>query len=773
MQVLTKRVSGNQSPITPADVPPPSFTTPETEYVPMMSRLAGAPITNVGSGLGVQGNAQTNITPSKSGSAIPGAIIGALTGTAAGALLGNNPLGALTSAVKKMMTGTATAPKPPTSTQIKVPQTGSGTNGALAGIGTVNTITFPPGTTQAIIDAQYPPVNGQPQYTPSGVDMKTGDIIATPNYNIGGANLTGSPAPTDTSPLPATSGSGYFQDASGNIYDSNGQLYAVNTNGTYYVNQGNGNWVDANSYVDPNANSNTNSSAPIDYTAPVDTTSTYTPVDTTAPVDNSVYTPIDTTIGPTWRSGGSIHMKQGGLNPPLMANGGGVKMAYGGGTPTATDNGDGTWTYTYPDGTNQTVDSSGTFQAGYDANGNVIDASGNSLSGATVATPQASGATNTSSNPLSGITNYVSNLLSPSTGGTTSGTLSGIQGILSNGTVQGTLLGALLSQIMSSSSGGTNQGVDMSKVGNIAPRTTNFGVGPANFATYGQYGQPVQPTNQYNDLYGNLGVTGYNPPTSPNSTINNSPSFSNVATNTPNKNGLASIIPESGMPNANTQIGQIGGTPVSSASGLTSLTKAPTTAIQQYQTIDQLKNNPNSGFNYGIDQNTGGDFISSNYDANGNYIIPTINANSSSNGSMANGGLAKPSQTHYTFGNAVDPLDFLAGGGQAMNLNVPMTGGVPVNANVPMLQGRKDYRNGAYVEGAGDGQSDSIPAMLADGEYVMDADVVSSLGNGSNKAGAKVLDKMRENIRTHNRSTPINSIPSKAKSPLAYMKGAK
>ena len=660
MQVLTKRVSGNQAPITPADVPPPSFTSPETEYVPMMSRLAGAPITNVGSGLGVQGNAQTNITPSQSGSAIPGAIIGALTGTAAGALLGNNPLGALTSAAKNLITGTPTLPKATgsgagSSTQIKVPQTGSGTNGALAGMGTVNTITFPPGTTQAIIDAKYPPVNGQPQYTPSGVDMKTGDIIATPNYNIGGANLTGSPAPTDTSPLPATSGSGYFQDASGNIYDSNGQLYAVNTNGTYYVNQGNGNWVDANSYVDPNANSNTNSSAPIDYTG-----GGYDP--NAQPVKN----------------GGTIHMKQGGLNPPLMANGGGVKMAYGGGTPTVTDNGDGTWTYTYPDGTNQTVDSSGTFQAGYDANGNVIDASGNSLSGATVATPQASGTgiLDTLGNLGINTYNYVSNLLSPSTGGTTPSTLSGIQGILSNGTVQGTLLGALLSQIMSSSSGGTNQGVDMSKVGNIAPRTTDFGVGPANFATYGDYGQPVQPTNQYNDLYGNLGVTGYNPPTSPLSTVATSPAPTATAPTTP---------------------------PVA----------------------------------------------------------------------KANGGLAKPSQTHYTFGNAVDPLDFLAGGGQPMNLNVPMTEGIPLNSNVPMLQGRKDYRNGAYVEGAGDGQSDSIPAMLADGEYVMDADVVSSLGNGSNKAGAKVLDKMRENIRMHKRSTPINSIPSKSKSPLAYMKGAK
>ena len=700
MQVLTKRVSGNQAPITPADLPPPAFTSPETEYVPMISRGAKTPITNVGSGLGVQGNAQTNITPAKSGSAIPGAILGGLAGTAAQAILGSNPLGAVANIVKG-----ALAPKPTTgtgagsSTQIKVPQTGSGTNGALAGMGTVNTITFPPGTTQAIIDKQYPPVNGQPQYTPSGVDMKTGDIIATPNYNIGGANLTGSPAPTDTSPLPATSGSGYFQDASGNIYDSNGQLYAVNTNGTYYVNQGNGNWVDANSYVDPNANSNTNSSAPIDYTAPVDTTSTYTPTDTSiapnwtsTPGTSADYTGggYDPNAQPV-KNGGTIHMKQGGLNPPLMANGGGVKMAYGG-TPTPSVNTDGTYTYTYPDGSYQVIDNTvgneGTFLSGFDASGNALNSAGNQidssgnvipdLTSATVATPQASGTgiLDTLGNLGTNTYNYVSNLLSPSTGGTTPSTLSGIQGILSNGTVQGTLLGALLSQIMSSSSGGTNQGVDMSKVGNIAPRTTDFGVGPANFATYGNYGQPVQPTNQYNDLYGNLGVTGYNPPTSPLSTVS-----------------TASAPPAT----------------------------APTT--------------------------------------------PTV--------AKANGGLAKPSQTHYTFGNAVDPLDFLAGGGQAMNLNVPMTGGVPVNANVPMLQGRKDYRNGAYVEGAGDGQSDSIPAMLADGEYVMDADVVSSLGNGSNKAGAKVLDKMRENIRMHKRSTPVNSIPSKAKSPLAYMKGAK
>jgi hypothetical protein len=93
---------------------------------------------------------------------------------------------------------------------------------------------------------------------------------------------------------------------------------------------------------------------------------------------------------------------------------------------------------------------------------------------------------------------------------------------------------------------------------------------------------------------------------------------------------------------------------------------------------------------------------------------------------------------------------------------------------VPTIEGRNDYRGGEYVQGPGDGQSDDIPAMLADGEYVIDAETVSQLGNGSNKAGAQILDKMRHAVRAHKRAAPINSIPPKAKSPLEYIKmGAK
>ena len=78
---------------------------------------------------------------------------------------------------------------------------------------------------------------------------------------------------------------------------------------------------------------------------------------------------------------------------------------------------------------------------------------------------------------------------------------------------------------------------------------------------------------------------------------------------------------------------------------------------------------------------------------------------------------------------------------------------------------------GHYVKGGGDGQSDSIKAMLADGEYVMDSSAVSTLGNGSSDAGAKLLDAFRESLREHTRSAPADKIPPKA-SPLMYMQEA-
>jgi hypothetical protein len=259
-------------------------------------------------------------------------------------------------------------------------------------------------------------------------------------------------------------------------------------------------------------------------------------------------------------------------------------------------------------------------------------------------------------------TSNTTNTTSPDT----SGGLSGITDMLKNGGVQGALVGALLAQLMNSSgsSGGQNQGVDMSKVGALTPRTTNFGIGPTNVVAADQYRNPVGTgTDIYGgtDLYHNLNAPGFNP-----------------------------VNPE------------------------------PTPAV-----------------------------------------APTAPP-------MANGGLASSGQTHYTFGKQVSPMDNMGLAPQAMK-----SGGLPRPSGVPMVEGRNDYRMGAAVSGAGTGQSDDIPAMLADGEYVLDSDLVSMLGDGSNKAGSQILDNWREEIRRHKRSAPVNKIPPPAKSPLAYMKGIK
>jgi len=62
---------------------------------------------------------------------------------------------------------------------------------------------------------------------------------------------------------------------------------------------------------------------------------------------------------------------------------------------------------------------------------------------------------------------------------------------------------------------------------------------------------------------------------------------------------------------------------------------------------------------------------------------------------------------------------------------------------------------GRMLKGPGDGMSDSIPASienkrparLATDEFVVPADVVSHLGNGSSDAGAKVLYSMMDRVR--------------------------
>jgi hypothetical protein len=80
--------------------------------------------------------------------------------------------------------------------------------------------------------------------------------------------------------------------------------------------------------------------------------------------------------------------------------------------------------------------------------------------------------------------------------------------------------------------------------------------------------------------------------------------------------------------------------------------------------------------------------------------------------------------------------------------------GFAQGGGISTLGGYSD--GGRLLKGPGDGMSDNIPAQigrkqparLADGEFVVPADVVSHLGNGSTDAGAKQLYKMMDRIRS-------------------------
>jgi hypothetical protein len=101
-------------------------------------------------------------------------------------------------------------------------------------------------------------------------------------------------------------------------------------------------------------------------------------------------------------------------------------------------------------------------------------------------------------------------------------------------------------------------------------------------------------------------------------------------------------------------------------------------------------------------------------------------------------------QNIYGRGNAIIEMEKALKEGKMVNL---------AEGGISSLGGYSD--GGRMLKGPGDGMSDSIPgviagkqpARLADGEFVVPADVVSHLGNGSTDAGAKQLYKMMDKVR--------------------------
>ena len=109
------------------------------------------------------------------------------------------------------------------------------------------------------------------------------------------------------------------------------------------------------------------------------------------------------------------------------------------------------------------------------------------------------------------------------------------------------------------------------------------------------------------------------------------------------------------------------------------------------------------------------------------------------------------------------------------SVNMYSAGGMPIAMNAGGISSLGGYSDGGrLLKGPGDGMSDNIPATiagkqparLANEEFVVPADVVSHLGNGSSEAGAKVLYAMMERVR---KARTGNSKQGKQIQPEKYM----
>jgi hypothetical protein len=102
-------------------------------------------------------------------------------------------------------------------------------------------------------------------------------------------------------------------------------------------------------------------------------------------------------------------------------------------------------------------------------------------------------------------------------------------------------------------------------------------------------------------------------------------------------------------------------------------------------------------------------------------------------------------------------------------------GGTPVpRARGGAMRGTGTSRESYAVRGPGSGRSDEIPALLSDGEYVIDAETVALLGDGSSEKGAKRFDDLRVKIRKHKgRNLAKGKFSANAKRPEKYLAGGR
>jgi len=132
----------------------------------------------------------------------------------------------------------------------------------------------------------------------------------------------------------------------------------------------------------------------------------------------------------------------------------------------------------------------------------------------------------------------------------------------------------------------------------------------------------------------------------------------------------------------------------------------------------------------------------------------------------------RPDIDYFTYGTRPEVMFFEDTMSQAAPVTEgPVTGQAPPSEAGPFAKGGLAM-GGRYYEGEGSGRDDKIPALLSDGEYVIDAETLALLGDGSPKEGARRMDQFRAKIRKHKGSALSRGrISPNAKSPDKYMGG--
>jgi hypothetical protein len=129
-------------------------------------------------------------------------------------------------------------------------------------------------------------------------------------------------------------------------------------------------------------------------------------------------------------------------------------------------------------------------------------------------------------------------------------------------------------------------------------------------------------------------------------------------------------------------------------------------------------------------------------------------------------------EDYYTYGQRGGEHNFFAPESSPSTLPaLPAPGGGPnVRLNEPIMGATTMRAGGHYIKGPGSGRSDDIDAKLSNDEYVMDAETVALLGDGSPEEGARRLDRLRENVRRHKGQQLVKGkFSANAKDPVDYL----